>query len=84
MQNTISPQGGNISIARNPKKKQFKTLNWLNPFFGKHLVGAVSCCSFRSYGRTRFVPLIFLLVHCHLALPLVQPEHSSFQHVVFW
>lgn len=44
-QNTISPQGGNTGIARNPKKNQSKTVNWLHPFFGKSkpLVGAVSC-----------------------------------------
>lgn len=32
-QNTISPQGGNTGIARNPKKNQSKTVNWLHPFF---------------------------------------------------
>lgn len=67
------------ALPETPRKISLKLWIGFILFFGKSkpLVRAFSWWSFRSCGYT-------LLAHCHLALPQAQPEHSSFQLVVFW
>ncbi|XP_059710733.1 acyl-CoA-binding domain-containing protein 6 isoform X2 [Haemorhous mexicanus] len=36
--NVTDEEGGNTGIARNPKTKQSKTVNWLHPFLGRALL----------------------------------------------